>query len=648
MHKKHLTLVLAFVMILVSSISALGQGLVFTDIEGHWAREYIEDIYSRKLTTGYVDATYRPNNSITGLEAVVMLANLLGYDAQANQASASQVKLYTDNKIPAWSHGYLAYLMDMDIVMETELSGFVLNGLNTNIKRFEFANFIGRILVNYAGEAVSRSYLLPYKDEMSIPADTKPYVDLMLKKDLLNAASNDGRFLPNNEITRGEIAKLVSLTADILDGVIDDIVNKKPNEEEKPKEEEKPIENPKPDNENENGQVSNGNVTYKEGMLENLAVAGNRTSITIKSNNTVLIYDVRSDVIVYLDEVKSNLEALKPGQDVKLKLVSDLVVEIEAVDLKELYQGYFERFHKGTTNTVLSLRDLNGENKVFTLPDDIEIYLDNKEATLNDFKLGDVVRVMAKDDRLVEIRGKSKLETVKGVISYLGTPNNPIVEITKSDDTVVRVELETDSTIRRDARTVGFTRLRLSDEVTVQLEYDRVKTLSATTVRRKVEGYLRKIVISDEEEYIELETTSNEKEQFFITVDTRIWEKNRLISISDLRINHYAELEIESNEVVRLTTSERLEQATMIGTISYIHKDLNIIEVIQTVDGEDIAKNVSVKTNTIYIRQISGNTAMTNFTSLKVGDVLSITGQTNKGVFTADIIIVTSASPNNN
>ncbi|HEY9058954.1 MAG TPA: S-layer homology domain-containing protein [Pseudobacteroides sp.] len=49
----------------------------FKDISNHWALKYIEEIYRVKITNGYKDGRFLPNNKIKRGEAVTMLNNML-------------------------------------------------------------------------------------------------------------------------------------------------------------------------------------------------------------------------------------------------------------------------------------------------------------------------------------------------------------------------------------------------------------------------------------------------------------------------------------------------------------------------------------------------------------------------------------------
>jgi YVTN family beta-propeller protein len=45
----------------------------FSDIAGHWAEAWMEDLYDEGLTSGYPDGTYRPQNQVTRAEMAVFL-----------------------------------------------------------------------------------------------------------------------------------------------------------------------------------------------------------------------------------------------------------------------------------------------------------------------------------------------------------------------------------------------------------------------------------------------------------------------------------------------------------------------------------------------------------------------------------------------
>jgi len=47
----------------------------FTDVGGHWAEDWIEQLKEEGITSGYPDGTYRPENQVTRAEMAVFLVN---------------------------------------------------------------------------------------------------------------------------------------------------------------------------------------------------------------------------------------------------------------------------------------------------------------------------------------------------------------------------------------------------------------------------------------------------------------------------------------------------------------------------------------------------------------------------------------------
>ncbi len=52
-----------------------------TDINSHWAKGYIKFCESQGIIAGYGDNTFKPDATVTGVEAAKMLLVLAGYDA---------------------------------------------------------------------------------------------------------------------------------------------------------------------------------------------------------------------------------------------------------------------------------------------------------------------------------------------------------------------------------------------------------------------------------------------------------------------------------------------------------------------------------------------------------------------------------------
>ncbi len=85
----------------------LQTGNTFNDTANHWANDYISTAIALKITNGYEDGTFGPNDNITREQIAVMLAKAANYDA--NQTSVS----FTDNQlISAWAVSAVDYTVN--------------------------------------------------------------------------------------------------------------------------------------------------------------------------------------------------------------------------------------------------------------------------------------------------------------------------------------------------------------------------------------------------------------------------------------------------------------------------------------------------------------------------------------------------------
>jgi uncharacterized protein YjgD (DUF1641 family) len=50
---------------------------MFSDIEGHWSKKAIENMFNNKLMSGYSDGTFKPDQFMTRAEVASVIDNIL-------------------------------------------------------------------------------------------------------------------------------------------------------------------------------------------------------------------------------------------------------------------------------------------------------------------------------------------------------------------------------------------------------------------------------------------------------------------------------------------------------------------------------------------------------------------------------------------
>ena len=529
--------VLLFVML--NTVLSFAAPAIFTDTDKHWAREHIEDVYERRLITGYPDGTFKPQGNITKLETIVIIARLMGYSDSEGLYYANQYKQKLEaNNIPDWAQGAVAYALFNDILLERELQSLVSTTGSTYAKRYEVAIYIGKVLQYGAGEEIGGIYVIPYKDEMSIPDEAKPYIDLLLDKKILDKTSNNGCFLPDNQITRAEVAKLVSMTAEILDDLSDD------------------------------------------------------------------------DVIV------------EP--------------EIPPVVMDDVLEGYFYYYFSGQDSRVF-ITDEKEEIHDFAFTDKSSVRISGKSAGIGDLKSGDIVTVVYSDDEIIKIEADPRERYFEGVVRAKDSDEDEdILEVLLDDKTIGTFVIPSKATLKRDKRTVGFKDIKVGDEVEITTEYDKVIYVDAFSIRRTVEGYIRKMVIahSPEPTEITVEKYDGTVKTFALVPDAVIRVEERRAGIYDLRLNYEVELEIENDEIVWIETYRKFQGSNYTGKVIYKDTRREILE-LQIRAGEEI--EIHVDGDTIYIDE-DGDPI--RFGDIYVGDEIGVFAEDNGYYITAKKVFV--------
>ena len=184
----------------------------FTDIDKHWAKEYIETAYQLGVTNGSVHAdgtfTFDPQNKATREQVAMFICNLLGVDTSSYAKSALP---YADAKnISSWARNAVKAATAMEI-MGGDGKNF---NPKANISRQEFMAVMVRAAALDTSKA-STSVLKNFKDKNAIASWAKTYVATAVTFGLVNG-DDKGCINPTNSITRAEIVKIMVCAKDFV------------------------------------------------------------------------------------------------------------------------------------------------------------------------------------------------------------------------------------------------------------------------------------------------------------------------------------------------------------------------------------------------------------------------------------------------
>ncbi|MEI3162417.1 MAG: S-layer homology domain-containing protein [Lachnospirales bacterium] len=173
---------------------------IFNDIDGHWAKNYIEELAKMGFIKGISASTFAPNNSLTRAQAVQFLRNL-----NIVNSGTKAVETFKDVPNDAW------YSDSINWAVENEIAQGIGNGKfepDKEITREEMAlmiqNFINKTSIKF-----DANHNVTFTDVDLISDWAYDAVVSLASYTILNGRTN-GQFDPKANITRGEMSVIIS------------------------------------------------------------------------------------------------------------------------------------------------------------------------------------------------------------------------------------------------------------------------------------------------------------------------------------------------------------------------------------------------------------------------------------------------------
>jgi hypothetical protein len=606
-------LTLALVGILSSAFLAIPAygSRMFTDVpDGHWAEKDIEKIVSAGIMEGYEDGTFRPNEKVNKVQALVTIKRLMNPSSEEIKKARG---LY-DNVLSKYSlkeeeKDALAVALYKGIINEKMLANeFFTNGVANDSKKLEVCLYLVRAM-GLEEQTKNRPATLIFNDAELIPKEARSYIDLLIEKKVLNDNGDEkGNFNPNQSLTRALMATLLSKSYDIVSGKeVDSDVPEQPAVD-------------------TSGTVEiTGNIVEKAGNF-----------VVIQTSDKTDSYTVTNSTLISIDGKTGTLNELEKGMSIKAMVKDDnTIVTIGSEKINETFTGNIKSLSLGASPSIsIEYKEENGTKTLF-LSGETKVKIDGKDAYLFNLKEGDLVTVEVVNNIASKITAESKNGSVKGVLKDKKFEDGFILVVEREDKTTFEYNLNNAQLdIKRNGEKATINDIRKGDMLEIGLNYGTVASIDAESVNGEDEGIIKAVLISEEPELTIL-NKKNERVTYYISKDVAIKIDNQIREIYDLRLGYHAKLKLESDEIVGLDVEKKDIINEAIGTIEYINTDGKLIRIKQDVAKESISLNISDK---VSIKDMDGKDVSVK--DLKVGDKILATGNYDMGYFIANKIVV--------
>lgn len=178
----------------------IAQSRTFPDIQGNWARSFIEALAARDIIVGFPDGTFRPDEPVTRVQFAAMLRKAFP------KAPIRQAIQFTD--VPATFWGYRA-------IQEAYQAGF-LEGYpnriflpNQNIPRVQVLVSLATGLTLTAAAPPATTLTSSFQDAAQIPVYARDQVAAATENGLVVNYPNKALINPNQLATRADVAAFI-------------------------------------------------------------------------------------------------------------------------------------------------------------------------------------------------------------------------------------------------------------------------------------------------------------------------------------------------------------------------------------------------------------------------------------------------------
>ena len=620
MKKRRLLSLALCITMSLSTVFTTAFAATFNDVENDstvsWAKDAITKMADAGYIKGYEDGTFKPKRPISKIECLLLMSRILGAEEKDYKNVAQAAKTLYGGKVSKYNTTYvneLSYLLYTGIINDKDLSDYAsAANANTELYRYQAAILMAK-LMGEPTAAKNFSVSTPtYADNSTIPATSRPYVEYVTAKGIMNGmdADNEGNpmFSPATSVTRAQMATLLQRMIPKIDkGII-------------------------------------------EGVIEEVLAADDIIVIDGKE------YSVNADTVTYYDDDEIDVTDLIADDNIRAIKINKHLQCIEVIEPTENPdENPQETPEKNDTTIVYALISATSENskgKTLVLADtedssntasylttsDCKFTIEDTKCNFGDLKKGNYVEVAIKDGKIISVNVAPKETIISGVMikeAEFDDKNHVYLTVNTEDDGVqTYVVSNKGATVTRDGANVEYRNLSKGDNVDLKLNLGKITKIIASSNSEKFSGVIKEILISSKPTVTI--SVKGEEKTYKLRSDATIQVAGQTSTIYDLRLNVNVTGTIDGDEIATIITSSTIasQAGEISGTVTGVNTSYKVITI---EDNEGGTQNIYYGSNTTFLRN-NGNT--TSAKNIEKGANVLVTGAEKNGVFEASIVIV--------
>jgi len=622
MKNKFLSVIIAISLILTVMAPVTSAKSIFPDVlspDHDWAADQIETMTDLGIIKGYTDGTFKPDKSISKIEALLLFSRVAGfsnkeYNAAIEFAYGKYGAVLDDVKIGSYENFKmeLAFLIYKNVLTDEEMVEYLENDAYLD----EFPRSDAAILLtSLVGGSPKKedAASLDFADADKIPANALGYVAYAVEEGLMNGVEKkDGTIVFDAEapLSRAQVSVLLYRIIDKLNITV------------------------------EAGEVVK--VNEESGIIDFDNSEGKERSYVIPKEAKILIDGIEAELGDILE--KSSIIVVRRDKTV-------YSVEVFNPDSNLTVTGTVDSVSTSKNYLKLSVKDEEtGKINTFYSTEDVDVTTDGVADEFKSIKTNDFVVVKLLGSQIVSIDRLTAEATIQGVLEKISLTSPVEITVLTTDETTQKEKssvytVSEDTAVRRDGERVSLREVLVGDKVVLTLKRGEITRLEATSAKSSTTGSVTGLNIKAQSE---ITVSVNSKEVTYpVAIDAEFIVAGEKATIYDIRLGNLVTLSLSGSTVTKLEQTAASGTTTKAGVIEAVSTAYGYITLLTTGASGSTSEQIfaSKAGSSINAKILNGETGKEiMFKNLKAGDSVIATGSYSNGAFVAKTIVVTPAA----
>lgn len=643
--------VLSLTLAALTSLSLLvvpAAAVSFDDMTDHWAREDVEYLAEQGVVNGTSATTFAPDQAMTACEALLFCSRATGVGSDDKEDIAEKWADTLEEILPedmySWAAEEMAVCLETGIISETELQALSeAGGLVRSITRETLAMYLVRAMqLSPVAESLT-SYPMSFADTSSISASLQPYVYLLNMYGIVKG-NDANQFLPQNSLTRAEMATMLRRAIDFMDergiyaelpaytdydwlggtvaavststsGVtlltLSSVVSGTSS-----------VSLPADVEIYENNMLATSDAlkvgSYarvnlnSQGTAESVRMGGALTtydgsvtaieadSLTVSVDGVSWMWDIDRFTEVQVGKTAGDYTLIDPQAGyTSATCYVDALGHLAAVALSggtRAEEGILTDVGSTTGGQTLLVSAFNGETKRYTLPTGAGVTVNGVVGTMSTSYEGDYVSLRVSNDdsnQLVSVAVDTVTDYVQGSVRSISTSQNTVTLTNLSTDKSTTYDIDSSAVIRYNGEEIALRDLERNTFATIQLSGGEVALLDAYPGSTTTEGTISSITYGTPTILaVQLADDSVVTFELDLTDLPTVTRDGESSSIDKIKSGDGVVVTVRYNKVDTLDTTS--QSANVTGTITRVVQDTSGITIDVTLsDGSETSYTVS-------------------------------------------------------